>query len=153
MKILLDTTFLLPTIGVSVKDIPQEALEGLVAQECEIVISEITLFELSAKGAKFVSKGMLLPEQVAEGIRAIVHDETIDKICPNETEILLTAMKLRCLMNDFVDCLILSTAINHCDALVTEDNEIHDLKKKKEYLELLSTSNPNFKIKRLSEAS
>lgn len=119
---------------------------------CQIAISEITLFELSAKGAKFVSKGAISLEQLMEGIRGILHDETVEKIPAYSAEILSMAVKLRCMLTDFVDCLILSTALNHCDALVTEDMEILSLKKNKEYLELLLATNPNFKLQKLSEA-
>ncbi|MBS7621504.1 hypothetical protein KEJ32_05275, partial [Candidatus Bathyarchaeota archaeon] len=65
--------------------------------------------------------------------------------------ILHTAFKLRKLLNDFIDCLILSSAINQCDALITEDSDIHNIKKDKIYQEIISTKNPHFKILELKE--
>jgi hypothetical protein len=54
-------------------------------------------------------------------------------------------------MSDFIDCLILSTALNHCDALVTEDQLFHGLKKNDRSIKLKSAINPKFKIQTSSE--
>jgi len=114
-----------------------------------ISISQITLFELSAKGAKYVNNGTLLPETVTEGIRAILYDDEIEIVPFHDSKLLLTSFKLRNTLTDFIDCLIVATAINHCDALITEDEEIHKLTKKNGINELLKAINPNFKIKRM----
>ena len=116
-----------------------------------ISISQITLFELSAKGAKYVNNGTLLPETVTEGIRAILYDDEIEIVPFHDSKLLLTSFKLRNTLTDFIDCLIVATAINHCDALITEDEEIHKMTKKNGINELLEAINPNFKIKRMGE--
>jgi PIN domain nuclease of toxin-antitoxin system len=116
-----------------------------------ISISQITLFELSAKGAKYVNNGTLLPETVTEGIRAILYDDEIEIVPFHDSKLLLTSFKLRNTLTDFIDCLIVATAINHCDALITEDEEIHKLTKKNGINELIEATNPKFKIKRVSE--
>lgn len=116
-----------------------------------ISISQITLFELSAKGAKYVNNGTLLPETVTEGIRAILYDDEIEIVPFHDSKLLLTSFKLRNTLTDFIDRLIVATAINHCDALISEDEEIHKLTKKNGINELLEAINPNFKIKRMGE--
>ena len=151
MRLLLDTTYLLPAIGISVKDLPKDASIKLIQKGYQISISDMSIFELSAKGAKHVTAGTLSAERVTKGIRAIVYDETIEMIPMYESTILLTAFKLRSMLSDFIDCLILSSAINRCDALITEDNDIQDLKKNREFNELLSTVNPKFKVQTLTE--
>jgi PIN domain nuclease of toxin-antitoxin system len=151
LKLLLDTTYLLPTVGISIKGLSKDALITLNTKGHEIAISQISLFELSAKGAKYVLNKELLPERVTRGIRSLFYDDIIEKIPTYDSKILLTAFILRSLMVDFIDCLILSTALNCCDALITEDQGIQNLKKNKRYLELLSTINPNFKIQTISE--
>jgi len=55
------------------------------------------------------------------------------------------------MLNDFMDCLILSSAINRNDILVTGDRDIHDLGEKREFQELLQTINPQFRIQKLKE--
>jgi predicted nucleic acid-binding protein len=151
LKLLLDTTYLLPAIGISIKELPKDALTKLTQKGNRISICDISIFELAAKGAKHVSAGTLPAERVTRGIRAIVYNETIETIPTNESTILLTAFKLRNTLNDFIDCLILSAAINHCNALITEDDDIQNLKKNEKLNELLKTTNPNFKIQTLTE--
>jgi PIN domain nuclease of toxin-antitoxin system len=56
LKLLLDTTYFLPAIGVSIKEIQKDALLTLIAKKHQILMSQITLFELSAKGAKYIEE-------------------------------------------------------------------------------------------------
>lgn len=151
MKLLLDTTYLLPAIGILIKSLPKDALIRL-KQRHQISISDISVFELSAKGAKHVAEGALPPERVVRGITAIVHDEGIEKISIHEDVLLLTAFKLRSILSDFIDCLILSSAINRCDSLVTEDSQIRNMREDKEFKDLLKNVNPKFKIQKLTDA-
>jgi len=148
----MDTTYLLPVIGISVKGIPRDALIRLIKWGNSIFISEISLFELSAKGAKHIAAGRLPAKRVSRGISAIVHDETIETIPIYETKVLLTAFKIRRLIPDFIDCLILSSAMNRCEVLITEDSDIQNLKEDKEFKEILATINPNFQIETINQA-
>ena len=147
----MDTTYLLPAIGVSIKGLPKDALVKLMQKGHQISISNISVFELSAKGAKHVATGTLSAERVTRGIRAIVYDERITVVPMHDSSVLLTAFKLRRLLSDFIDRLILSSAINQNDAVVTEDKEIQNLKRKKEFNGLLTTMNPKFKIQTLTD--
>ena len=151
MKILLDTTYLLPAIGISVRNIPKNALTELLRRKHEIVISEIEIFELAAKGAKYVSQGKLSINRVLLGIRALVHDERIIKISAYNDKALLHVIKLRKTLRDFIDCIILSTAINYSDTLVTEDEDIFEAVKTKEYEEIIRKVNPKFTVMRIKE--
>jgi predicted nucleic acid-binding protein len=152
MKLLLDTTYLLPAIGIAIKELPNDAPIKLLAQGHQITITDITIFELAAKGAKHIANGTLKPERVTRGIKAITHDDTIEITqATQDNKILLTAFKLRNTLNDFIDCLITSAALNQCDALITEDTDIHNLKKTKELNALLTTTNQKFKIQKLTE--
>ncbi|MFQ6074806.1 MAG: PIN domain-containing protein [Candidatus Bathyarchaeia archaeon] len=148
---LLDTTYLLPAIGVSVKDLPQDAPIKLIGKGHGVSISDVTIFELSAKGGKYITIGTLTPERVARGIRSIVYDERIARVPIHETSILLTAFTLRRMLSDFIDCLILSSAINRNDALVTEDGHIQDLKRRRDFQGLIEATNPKFKIQTLAD--
>lgn len=151
MKLLLDTTYFLPAIGVSIKDMQKDALITLIAKKHQIEMSQITIFELSAKGAKYIKEGQLLPERVTRGISAIIYNDAIETIPMHDTTILQTSFKLRNMLNDFIDCLILSSAMNYSEAIITEDNEIQGLKKNIEFQNLVIDQNPNFKILKLSE--
>ncbi len=151
MRLLLDTTYILPAIGVSVRKIPSDALVRLMREGHQVSISDISLFELSAKGAKLVATRKLAPERVARGIRAIIYNETVEIVPIYESTILLTAFRFRNILTDFIDCLILSSAVNRCSALVTEDDDLKHLKGRRECDELLMGMNPGFKIQALDE--
>ena len=151
MKLLLDTTYLLPAIGISIKELPKDVPIKLMQKGNRISICDISLFELSAKGAKHVSTGILPAERVTRGIRAIIYNDDIETISMYESTLLFTAFKLRGMLNDFIDCLILSAAINRCDILLTEDTDIQELKKNKEFNELRMAINPKFKIQLATE--
>jgi len=151
LRLLLDTTYLLPAIGVSIKSIPKDAPIKLMQKGHQISISDVSVFELAAQGAKRITAENLSAERVARGIRAIVYDESLEVIPLYESAHLLTAFRLRSMLSDFVDCLILSSAINRCDALVTEDSDIQSLKRNREFNEILRTANPGFKIQALRE--
>jgi len=53
------------------------------------------------------------------------------------------------MLNDFIDCLILSSVMNHSEAIITEDSEIYSLKKNIKFQSLVRDQNPNFKILKL----
>ncbi|MEM2970271.1 MAG: PIN domain-containing protein [Candidatus Bathyarchaeia archaeon] len=151
MRLLLDTTYLLPAIGISIKELPKDVPIKLIQKGNRISICDISIFELSAKGAKYISEGTLSAERVTRGIRAIVYNDTIEVIPTHESALLLTAFKLRSMLNDFIDCLILSAAMNRCDVLLTEDKDIQDLKKNNEFNGLRKAINPKFKIQLLTK--
>ncbi|MGB9854574.1 MAG: PIN domain-containing protein [Candidatus Bathyarchaeales archaeon] len=151
MKLLLDTTYFLPAIGIATKNLPKDAAIQLMQKGHKIFISKITLFELSAKGAKYVASGTIPPERITRGIRAIAYAETINTIEIHESTILHTAFQLRKILNDFIDCLILSSALNQCDTLITEDTDIQNIKEDKSFQEIVTAKNPKFQILKLTE--
>jgi len=129
----------------------KDALLTIIAKKHQIAMSQITIFELSAKGAKYIKEDMLSPERVTRGINAIIYNDDVETIKMHDTTILQTAFKLRNMLNDFIDCLILSSAINNSEAIITEDNEIQNLKKNTQFHNLVADLNPGFKILKLTE--
>lgn len=151
MKLLLDTTYFLSAIGISVRNFPKDAPLQLMQMGHQVVMSDVSIFELAAKGGKYVALGRLAAERVTRGIRAIVYSDSVEIVPIHETTTLLTAFKLGTMLNDFIDCLLVSSALNQCDVLVTEDSDIQDLKKNRDFNDLLATVNPKFKIRTLAE--
>nr|MDO8080128.1 PIN domain-containing protein [Candidatus Freyarchaeota archaeon] len=127
MRPLLDTTYFLPAIGISVKSLAGNAVIKLISEGQRILISEVTIFELSAKGGKQVATKNLEAEKVVKGLRAITSDWRIERIPVYDVSILLTAFKLREVLDDSIDCIILSSGINQADELITEDKDIQNL--------------------------
>jgi PIN domain nuclease of toxin-antitoxin system len=129
----------------------KDALLTLMAKKHQIAMSQITVFELSATGAKYIKESQLSPERVTRGINAIIYNDAIETIPIHDATILQTSFKLRNMLNDFIDCLILSSAMNRSEAVITEDNEIQCLKKTTEFNNLVADLNPGFKILKLTE--
>jgi len=146
MRILLDTTYLMPAIGVRVKEISPDTLSLIRRGSHETAISEVSLLELSAKGAKLVASGALTAERVSRGVTATRRDVDLEKIQYTDEDVLRTSIVLRGWHSDYLDCLILSSAINRCDVLLTEDTLIHALSREEHYRGLVGEINPEFAV-------
>jgi predicted nucleic acid-binding protein len=142
---------LLPTIGISVKQVAPSDAARLWNLNFELAISEITIFELCAKSAKYVAKGELDPARVVRGLDTITNDDSIVKLPLYERGQLSTSFRLRDMIGDFIDCIIISAALTHSDGLITEDRDLHELKRSKEFLEIARELNPKFEIRKLSD--
>jgi PIN domain nuclease of toxin-antitoxin system len=118
----------------------------LRARGHDISICTITIFELAAKGGKFVRDGKLKENRVLDGLKAIQNDETISQIDFHQTEILARAMAVRSELDDFVDCLILSSAATAADALVSEDEAIQEAVSNDEIRARLRPANAAFNV-------
>jgi len=146
MKILLDTTYLLPLIGISIEEIPDEMILELINRGYKLFINYVTLFELAAKGAKYISMGKLSLERVVKGIIAIVHDERVVKINIESFDTLYTSFKLRRYLRDYIDCLIVATALHYCDILLTEDDTLLKISESTWFKEIKERLNPELKV-------
>ena len=123
MRVLLDTTYFLPSIGVSLSQVPWDVVFR-VRGENEVFVSELTLFELSAKGAKYVNAGLIQTVNVVQGVNAILMDEKLTKVPFTTPQIMETAIRLRKLVKDYLDCALLASAAQRCDLFLTEDAEL-----------------------------
>jgi len=149
MRLLLDTTYFLPLIGISIKDFPHDVIIKIIRKRREVLLSEISIFELLAKGAKYVSLGLLPSAKVSRGIKSLLYDERIIKVSIYDTPIILTSFKLRKILPDYIDCLILSSALNKAEMFVTEDNDIHKLHDNEDFQRIIDRLKPGFKIERI----
>lgn len=122
-RILVDTTYLLPAIAFSVKGIPDDIILRLIKKNYLIYVSSISLFELAAVGSKYVSKGKLNEGDVIDGIKAIKFSPDITIVEYTDYEVIRKALKLNRSLPDFIDSIIVSTAMAYCDLLVTEDTQ------------------------------
>jgi len=146
LRILSDTTYLLPAIGVSVRGLPRTVISKLRKQGHKLMISNITIFELAAKGAKLTTASRLSMGRVTEGLKAILHDPDIETVQFTELDILSRASSIRAEIHDFIDCLILSSAAAKADILLTEDERLQDLALDDGILSRLKPTNPDFRV-------
>jgi PIN domain nuclease of toxin-antitoxin system len=120
-RVLLDTTYLLPVAGIHLQRVQKDTLKKAKSAGHQLFISEISLFELAAKGAKLAKNRLADRERLAQALQSLVLDESLGKVKVYDEEALSLAIDLRQHHSDFVDCLILASAISTCEVLLTED--------------------------------
>lgn len=126
---ILDTTYLLPLAQIAVdRDLLAAIAKGKVDLKLEDVsVSLISVFELQAKGAK-----LRVPAKSV--IRAVDAIMSAFRVVPfYEAAVIEAGQKLRKTVSDYVDCIILATAVTIKEDLITEDSRI--LEKRRKLLE------------------
>jgi len=138
VKLLLDTTYLLPIFGVSVKLKDYNVLFPKLINKYSIFYNPVSLIE-----AKWIVIGLsrrkpsireVLLSRFREGLRAILGDERFSQtvLTNSEVEEIADELLLRYGVNDYFDRIIYATAVHYNTALLTEDEELHNLLKIKE---------------------
>ncbi len=148
-KLLLDTTYFLPLIGVEIEGVNSNLVQEILnAGEYTISLSEISLFELAAKGAKIARKMELTYQDVLRGIDTIRLDKEIRiESWTQSPAILETSFNIRALHSDYADCIIVATAICSNDILATYDKTlIEKIAKDEEIIAEIEKINPEFRI-------
>ncbi len=126
---IIDTTYLLPLARI---DIRTDLLRAIVEKRTiidlelsDLKISLISIFELQAKATKLG----ISSENISEAINVILN--VFDTISFYRADIIDTAYSLyRNYLNDYIDCIILATAIVLKESLITEDKRILSIKKR-----------------------
>jgi predicted nucleic acid-binding protein len=119
--LIIDTTYLLPLAGIGVRmDLLRAVVEGRVKGVVldDLALSLISIFELQAKSAK-----LNIPvSRVVEAVRVITSSF---RVIPFHTQpIIEHAFELRGILGDYIDCIIVATAVSLGEDLVTEDTRI-----------------------------
>lgn len=127
---IIDTTYLLPLARIGVRtDLLHAILKNRIPLKLEeLKVSLISLFELQAK----TSKLGIPPSYVIKAIKVIRGYFTV--IPFYEADVVEEAHKLKDVLGDYIDRVIVATAIHLREGLVTEDSEIlsiRDLLRKK----------------------
>jgi PIN domain nuclease of toxin-antitoxin system len=119
--VILDTIYLLPLVGVAVKnDLLRAIVEGRVESITlnDLAISQISLFEIQVKSMK-----LRVPvERVIRAIRAIT--SMLEVILFYSKSVIKYSFELYGLLGDYVDSVIVATAISTRKTLITEDKLI-----------------------------
>ncbi len=119
---IIDTTYLLPLARIGVEtDLLRAVVEGKVGREVslqDLKVSLISIFELQAKAAKLG----IPPRDVAEAVNVILRSFQV--IPFYKAEVIEATHKLRRVLTDYIDCVIVATAIALRENLVTEDQDI-----------------------------
>jgi len=116
--------YLPPPLGIRIR----EDLFSAIVSGCtqlklkDIRLSSISLFEMQAKAAKL----RLPPGKVIKAISTL--KKSFEVISFTRRGIIEAAHELRRFIDDYVDCVIIATAVDLGDSLVAEDSLIHSTK-------------------------
>jgi len=140
MKIHLDTTYLLPFLGIGIRELDRinDVLRYLFSSDHELIISKITIFEALAKGIKLCSMGAISFERILSGITFLEKTPRLLRIDFTYPEIIETTVTIRKYVSDTVDCIILASSFVFTDMLITEDSKILDFTNKNSHFKELN---------------
>lgn len=115
---ILDTTYLLPLARIA---IDTDLLAAMARKEVDLefgdlAVSLISVFELQAKAAKL----KVPAESAVKAIEAVLAAFRVEPF--HKTEIVEASYELRKTISDYIDCVILATAIASKEDLLTEDS-------------------------------
>ena len=122
---ILDTTYILPRarIGVDADLLLAIAEKRTKLKLNEITLSLISIFELQAKAAK-----LRIPARfVNESIRTVAENLTIMPF--SDPKVVEFSFELRGIIADYIDCIIVATAVALREGLVTEDSRIWSMRR------------------------
>lgn len=150
MKILLDSSYLLPLIKIEIEKIPNDLLSNLLSVHSnEYYYSSLSTFELTAKGLKLSSQEKrITTKDIRIGIDALQQDTRLTEISYIDNPLIIDlASQFRSIHKDTIDCLIFSTAICNCDCIITMDKSFYkQISKNLEIIKEIRKINLNFKF-------
>lgn len=122
---IIDTTYLLPLSRIS---IDTDLLRAIAENKIAVVgledlgVSSISIFEIQAKAAKLKIK----PEYVSEAVSSISDNFRVEPFYA--PTIIESSFELKSIFSDYIDCIIVGTAVSLKEDLITEDSKILDRK-------------------------
>ncbi|AEM39709.1 PilT protein domain protein [Pyrolobus fumarii 1A] len=125
-RLVLDTSFVLPFLGVNVRGIDPGIVEEYASQGYELLYPLLALPELLGVITRAAEKRGLgkLPREALEGIEALIRGEDVKLVEPR-FEHIATALELRLRGHrDIFDCIFYSTALHEGAALLTADETL-----------------------------
>jgi predicted nucleic acid-binding protein len=125
MRVLLDSTYLLPAVGIEI-DLPEELLELLFSLNHQFIVNELSLFELFGKASRHMAGNEAAKGRFYTGMKSLLSSKIEFK--PIFTlDTLPVICELHELIKELPDCLIVATARVYADVLLTEAEDIPKL--------------------------
>lgn len=123
-KILLDTTFILPTLGIDTGEEAAEGLKRLADSKAQIHISRFSILESLWAAARLSKTEDFDPERFQLGLRSILETTRYKKVDEN-SQTFIQALNLYNLGHkDIIDNILYTTSTNLNLKLLTLDTEL-----------------------------
>ena len=124
MKVLLDTSFILPTLGIDVGEEVEEKLKKLDEVDAEIYYSRISILESLWVAAKLMNNQAFDMERFIQGLKSVMESGRYLKVEEN-AQTFIDALKLYELGHrDIIDDLLYAISINFGLKFLTLDTEL-----------------------------
>ncbi|MHA1730621.1 MAG: hypothetical protein ACTSU5_01690 [Promethearchaeota archaeon] len=126
-RVLLDTSYLMPLVGIQVESWTSEKLLKFLQSQHSgdrVYYASFSLFEVIAKGCKLILQYKHLKlKDVEVGVDAIVHSTALQRMdkfyIPRVMDLAFTFRRVH---SDTIDCFILATAVQFVDLFCTFDH-------------------------------
>jgi len=126
LKVLLDTTFLLPSLGI---DVGEEALKGLKKLnqiKADIYFSRFSILETLWVAARLSRSANFNHESFRLGLRSVLESGRYIKV-EEDSEVFSEALRLHTLGHrDMIDNILYASSIHFSLKLLTLDNELKE---------------------------
>jgi len=123
LKVLVDTSFILPSLGIDVGEKVSRTLEKLEKTRSEIYYSQFSILESLWVTIKLTEK-METPEAVKTGFRSVIEGGVYKQV-KEDSEIFIEALQLyRKGHRDLIDNILYLNSLHHNMKLLTLDNEL-----------------------------
>lgn len=124
MKVLLDTSFILPTLGIDLGEEVEEKLKKLDEVDAEIYYSRISILESLWVAAKLMKNQAFDMERFIQGLKSVMESGRYLKVEEN-AQTFIDALKLYELGHrDIIDDLLYAISINFGLKFLTLDTEL-----------------------------
>lgn len=130
-RILLDTAFLLPTLGVDVGEYIKSGIEKLREARAEIYFSRFSILEALWVATRLMKKQSFDTERFTQGLRSILKSKRYLEVGENH-RVFEDALRLYAMGHkDFIDNILYAISVNFSLRLLTVDLELRKFIKDK----------------------
>lgn len=133
LRVIIDTTFLLPTLGIDVGKPPKKALRKLGELNAQIHYSRFSILESLWVAARSIQKSEYDAERFASGMRSVTEGGRYEKLDEN-SEVFNRALELyKAGHVDMIDNILYASSLVFGLRFLTVDSGLRDFVEKKEF--------------------
>jgi PIN domain nuclease of toxin-antitoxin system len=126
LRVLIDTTFLLPTLGIDVGKQTNRALKKLAEIDAEIYYSRFSILESLWIAARNVGNSAFDIDRYSHGLRSVMESGRYEKL-DESSEVFGTAVRLYQLGHmDMIDNILYASSVQFGLRFLTVDNKLRD---------------------------
>ncbi|MEM2997293.1 MAG: PIN domain-containing protein [Candidatus Bathyarchaeia archaeon] len=131
LRVLLDTSFILPTLGIDIGDEFLRGLERLDGLKAEVYYSIFNILESLWVAIRLAKRGVLHVERFGEGLRSIIEGVRYLRVVEG-AEVFRGALRLYFLGHrDIIDNILYATSVDLGIKMLTLDEELKEFIKEK----------------------